>query len=45
LEVAHDAFVAYAEEVLPDTPPPVTLPGIDQTRRGKGKYEIVTSTG
>ena len=43
--IAHDAFVAYADEVLPDRPPPVRVLGIDETRRGKGKYEIETSTG
>ena len=44
-KIAHDAFVGYAEEVLPDAPPPVTVLGLDETRRGKGKYEIETSTG
>ena len=43
--IAHDAFVAYADEVLPAGPPPVRVLGIDETRRGKGKYEIDTSTG
>jgi transposase len=43
--IAHDAFVAYADEVLPSGPPPVRVLGIDETRRGKGKYEIETSTG
>ena len=43
--IAHDAFVAYADEVLPAGPPPVRVLGIDETRRGKGKYEIETSTG
>jgi transposase len=43
--IAHDAFVAYAEEVLPDAPPPVRVLGLDETRRGKGRYEVVTSTG
>ena len=43
--IAHDAFIAYADEVLPAGPPPVRVLGIDETRRGKGKYEIETSTG
>jgi transposase len=43
--IAHDAFVAYADEVLPVGPPPVRVLGIDETRRGKGKYEVETSTG
>ena len=36
--IAHEAFVAYADEVLPAGPPPVRVLGIDETRRGKGKY-------
>jgi transposase len=44
-KVAHDAFVEYADEVLPAGPPPVTVLGIDETRRGKGRYEIQSSTG
>ena len=44
-KIAHEAFVAYAEQVLPDAPPPVRVLGIDETRRGKGRYEIETSTG
>ena len=43
--IAHDAFVAYAEQLLPDRPPNVRVLGIDETRRGKGKYETDTSTG
>ena len=43
--IAHDAFVAYAAQLLPAGPPPVRVLGIDETRRGKGKYEIDTSTG
>ena len=43
--IAHDAFVAYADEVLPAVPPPVRVLGIDETRRGKGKYEVEASTG
>jgi transposase len=35
--IAHDAFVAYAERVLPDCPPPVRVLGLDETRRGKGR--------
>ena len=44
-KTAHDAFVCYAEVVLPDVPPLVRVLGIDKTRRGKGRYEIQTSTG
>ena len=43
--IAHNAFVAYADEVLPTGPPPVRVLGIDETRRGKGRYEVETSTG
>lgn len=43
--IAHEAFVAYAEQVLPAGPPPVRVLGIDETRRGKGRYEVQTSTG
>src|SRR5664279_2003896 len=32
-------------EVLPEAPPPVRVLGLDETRRGKGRYEVVTSTG
>ena len=42
---SHNAFVAYADEVLPDGPPPVRVLGIDETRRGKGRYEVESSTG
>ena len=43
--IAHDAFVAYADEVLPVGPPPVRVLGVDETRRGKGRYEVESSTG
>jgi hypothetical protein len=43
--IAHEAFVASAEQVLPDTPPPVRVLGLDETRRGKGKYETDPVTG
>jgi transposase len=43
--IAHDAFVAYADEVLPAGPPPVRVLGVDETRRGKGRYEVESSTG
>ena len=43
--IAHNAFVASADEVLPDGPPPVRVLGIDETRRGKGRYEVESSTG
>jgi hypothetical protein len=31
--------------VLPVGPPPVRVLGIDETRRGKGRYEVESSTG
>jgi transposase len=31
--IAHDAFVAHAEAVLPKVPPPVTVLGVDETMR------------
>ncbi len=43
--IAHDAFVAYADEVLPERPSPVRVLGIDETRRGKGRYEVESSPG
>ena len=43
--IAHDAFAAYAEQVLPEGPPPVRVLGLDETRRGKGKYEMDPATG
>ena len=45
--VAHRAFVAYADILAPPEapPPPVTVLGIDETHRGKGRYEIQTDTG
>ena len=42
--IPHEAFVAYAEQVLPAAPPPVRVLGLDETRRGKGRYEVVTSS-
>jgi transposase len=43
--IAHAAFVAHAQRVLPDAPPPVTVLGLDQTRRGKGRWEFDPVTG
>ena len=45
--IAHRAFIAYAELLVPvaGPPPAVTVLGIDETRRGKGRYEIHTDTG
>jgi transposase len=45
--IAHRAFISYAESLTPadGPPPPVTVLGIDETRRGKGRYEIQTDTG
>ena len=31
--------------MLPDAPPPVRVLGLDETRRGKGRYKVMTSTG
>jgi transposase len=43
--IAHDAFVAHAAQVLPEQPPPVTVLGVDETRRGKAHYETDPTTG
>mgnify|MGYP000906987916 FL=1 len=43
--VAHDAFVAHSAQVLPEQPPPVTVLGVDETRRGKAHYETDPTTG
>ena len=43
--IATTLFVAYADEVLPAGSPPARVLSIDETRRGKGQYEIETSTG
>ena len=43
--IAHDAFVAHAAVVLPEQPPPVTVLGVDETRRGKAHYETDPTTG
>ena len=43
--IAHDAFVAHAAAVLPEAPPPVTVLGVDETRRGKAHYETDPATG
>jgi transposase len=37
--IAHDAWVAHAEELLVD-PQPVTVLGIDETRRGRVRCEL-----
>lgn len=41
----HDAVVATASRVLNTEPEPVTVLGIDETRRGKAKYETCQKTG
>jgi transposase len=41
----HDAVVAAADPVLDTELEPVTVLGIDETRRGKAKYETSPDTG
>jgi len=41
----HDAVAATADPVLDGEPEPVTVLGIDETRRGKAKYETCPDTG
>jgi transposase len=41
---AHRAFVAHAEELLGE-PEPTRVLGIDETRRGKPRWEHCTTTG
>ena len=41
----HDAVEATADPVLAAEPEPVTVLGIDETRRGKAKYETCPDTG
>ena len=41
----HDAVKATADPVLAAEPEPVTVLGIDETRRGKAKYETRPDTG
>ena len=41
----HDAVKATADPVLAAEPEPVTVLGIDETRRGKAKYETCPDTG
>jgi len=43
--IAHDTFVAHAAAVLPEAPPPVTVLGVDETRRGNAHDEIDPATG
>jgi transposase len=42
--VVHDAFVAHAEELLPEPAPPAVL-GIDETRRGRPRWSRDLATG
>lgn len=41
----HDAVTATADPVLASEPEPVRVLGIDETRRGKAKYETCHKTG
>ena len=41
----HDAVKATADPVLAAEPEPVTVLGIDETRRGKAKYQTCPDTG
>ena len=41
----HDAVATTADAVLGKEPDPVTVLGIDETRRGKARYEIDPGTG
>jgi hypothetical protein len=41
----HDAVIATADPVLAGQPPPVRVLGIDETRRGKAKWETCPQTG
>jgi transposase len=41
----HDAVIATADPVLDVEPEPVSVLGIDETRRGKAKYETCRHTG
>ena len=40
--IANAAFIAHAETVLPASTPAVKHLGIDETRRGKAKFRLVT---
>ena len=41
----HDAVTATADPVLDAEPDPVSVLGIDETRRGKAKYQTCPETG
>lgn len=41
----HEAVKATADAVLDTAPPAVTVLGMDETRRGKAKYETCPDTG
>ena len=41
----HDAVITTADPVLAGEPPPVQVLGIDETRRGKAKWETCPDTG
>lgn len=40
--ITHAAFLAHASAALPVLTPPVERLGIDETRRGKAKFRLVT---
>ncbi|MBS9375981.1 hypothetical protein GON09_005002 [Rhodococcus sp. B50] len=41
----HDRVIAVADTALDDEPEPVRVLGIDETRRGKAKWETCPDTG
>lgn len=43
--VCHDAVIDVADPVLAGEPPPVSVLGIDETRRGKAKWETCSQSG
>jgi len=43
--ICHDAVAATADPVLDTEAEPVAVLGIDETRRGKAKYETCPDTG
>jgi transposase len=45
MDICHQAVVAIADPVLDTEPEPVTVLGIDETCRGKEKYETCQKTG
>ena len=43
--IVHREFTAYAHQVLPDTPTPTEVLGVDEVRRGKPVWEHDEQTG